>query len=77
MPTAPKAKEQFLVDGKGRRVGVLLDIATYDRLRAAAEDRSDVRAYDAAAERVRREVEAGAVLTLAEFRARRARRIKA
>ena len=77
MPTAPKAKEQFLVDGKGRRVGVLLDIATYDRLRAAAGDRADVRAYDGAAERVRREVEAGAALTLAEYRARRARRIKA
>ena len=26
MPTEPKAKEQFLVDGKGRRVGVLLGV---------------------------------------------------
>ena len=41
-------EEQFVTDGKGKRVGVLLDLKTYDRLREAEEELADVRAYDAA-----------------------------
>jgi hypothetical protein len=42
------AKERFLVDEAGERVGVLLDIAEYRRLLADLEDLESIRAYDAA-----------------------------
>lgn len=39
--------EQFVTDAKGQRVGVLLDLKTYKRLREAEEDLAEIRAYDA------------------------------
>jgi hypothetical protein len=44
--------EQFVTDAKGRPVGVLLDLKTYERLREAEEDLADIRAYDAARPKV-------------------------
>ena len=64
-------EEQFVTDGKGKRVGVLLDIKTYDRLREAEEELADVRAYDAARPKVAADVKAGRFSTLADYRARR------
>ena len=40
--------EQYLVDAEGNRVGVLLDLATYERLLDAAEELADIQAYTAA-----------------------------
>jgi len=64
-------EEQFVTDGKGKRVGVLLDIKTYDRLREAEEELADVRAYDAARPKVVADVKAGRFSTLADYRAKR------
>jgi len=64
---------RFVTDAKGKPVGVLLDMKTYERLREAEEDLADIRAYDAARPKVLTEVKAGQVVSLAEYRARRSR----
>lgn len=40
--------EQFLVDADGTRVGVLLDMRTYEQLLETLEEFEDILAYDAA-----------------------------
>lgn len=67
------AKEQFLTDAKGKRTGVVLDLATSERLREAAEVLSDIRAYDALHDRAHAEIAAGQFETLASYRASRSR----
>ena len=64
-------KERFLTDAAGKRVGVLLDLSTYERLREAEEELADIAAYDAARPKVMADVQAGHFVTLAEYRARR------
>jgi hypothetical protein len=39
---------QYLVDEKGQRTGVVLDLERYQELLEAEEDLDDIRAYDAA-----------------------------
>ena len=63
--------EQFVTDGKGKRVGVLLDLKTYDRLREAEEELADTRAYDAARPKAVADLKAGRFSTLADYRAKR------
>jgi hypothetical protein len=43
-----KLKERYIVDEKGNRVGVLLDIEDYHKLLAELEELESIRAYDAA-----------------------------
>jgi len=43
-----RAKPQFIVDDKGSRVSVLIDIAEYKRMLEAEEELSAIRAYDEA-----------------------------
>jgi len=64
------AAEQFVTDTEGRRIGVLLDINTYQRLRDAEEELADIRAYDEARPAVAAELKAERFCTLAEYRAR-------
>lgn len=40
--------EKFLVDGKGKRVGVLLDMQDYYQVLDLIEELESIRAYDAA-----------------------------
>jgi len=42
------ATERFVVDNKGNRVAVLLDIGEYEKLLEALEEMEAVRAYDGA-----------------------------
>jgi hypothetical protein len=76
MKTVLAEKEQFIVDAAGQRVGVVLDLPTYDRLCEAAEDNLDVRAYRAAKPRVAGEIARGEYVTLANYRAKRSRKSK-
>ena len=69
-------KEQFIVNASGKRVGVLLDLLTYERLREAEEELDDIRAYDAAAPRVKAEIAKGNFITLADYRKARAAKRK-
>ena len=39
---------KYVVDGKGERVGVLLDISEYQRILEELEELESIRAYDAA-----------------------------
>jgi hypothetical protein len=41
-------KEHYIVDEKGKRIGVLLDPQAYQRILAALEELEAIRAYDAA-----------------------------
>ncbi len=41
-------KEQFVVDEKGNRISVLLDIRDYEQLLEALEEPEEIRAYDRA-----------------------------
>ena len=68
------AEEQFVTDTNAQRVGVLLDLQTYERLREAEEELSDIRAYDTARPKVAAELQTGNFTTLAGYRARRASR---
>jgi hypothetical protein len=43
-----KLKERYIVDEKGNRIGVLLDIEDYQKLLAELEELESIRAYDAA-----------------------------
>jgi len=68
--------EQFITDAEGKRVGVLLDLRACERLREAEEELADIQAYDKAQPAVRAEVASGQFVTLAGYRAARARKQK-
>ncbi|MHB0912380.1 MAG: hypothetical protein ACYC2Y_02900 [Armatimonadota bacterium] len=46
----PKLKEKFIVDAKGKAVGVILDMSEYRSLTSACEELESIRAYDRAKE---------------------------
>ncbi|HEY0550251.1 MAG TPA: hypothetical protein VGF13_11675 [Verrucomicrobiae bacterium] len=68
--------EQFVTDAKGKRVGVLLDVKTYEHLRAVEEELADIRAYDAARPKIEADLKAGRVSSLSDYRAKRAAKRK-
>ena len=68
--------EQFVTDADGRRMGVLLDLRTYERLREAQEELADIQAYDTALPTVRSDIALGEFAGLAAYRAKRARKRK-
>lgn len=63
--------EQFVTDAKGKRVGVLLDVKTYEHLRNAEEELADIQAYDAARPKVAADIKAGHACLLSDYRAKR------
>ncbi len=69
-------EEQFLTDAKGKRTGVVLDLQTYEQLRAAEEELAEIRAYDALQDRAHSEIAAGQFATLSSYRAGRKRKAK-
>ena len=68
--------EQFITDAQGKRVGVLLDLRAYERLREAEEELADIQAYDTAQPIAQAEIAAGQFVTLADYRAGRTRKRK-
>ena len=62
---------QYVVDAQGNRIGVLLDMATYEKLFEALEELEDIRAYDEAKNKIRTEIKAGEYVTLEEYSAER------
>jgi hypothetical protein len=69
-------EEQFLTDAKGKRTGVVLNLATYERLREAEEELADIHAYDALHDRAHSEIVTGQFSTLTNYRVRRGRKVK-
>jgi hypothetical protein len=76
MKTAALRDEHFVTDVDGRRVGVLLGLRAYERLREAQEELADIQAYDAALPTMRTEIASGQFASLAAYRAKRARKRK-
>lgn len=76
MKSAILKQEQFITDANGKRVGVLLDLKSYRRLKEAEEDLADIHAYDAAVPKIQAEVAAGQFATLTEYQAKRSRKGK-
>ena len=74
--TAVLEAEQFITDAAGNRVGVLLDLKAYGRLRQAEEDLADIRAYDTARPIALAEIVSGQFVALAAYRGRRNRKRK-
>ena len=68
--------EQFLTDAKGKRTGVLLNLDTYERLRAPEEELADIHAYDELRDRAHSEIAAGQCATLTSYRGNRKRKAK-
>jgi hypothetical protein len=67
---------QYITDTEGNRLGVLVDLETYQRLRDAEEELSDIQAYDGARPKVMREIQSGQSVTLAQFLIKRTRKSK-
>ena len=44
----PRSKEKFIVNKRGRRVSVILDVREYEEMLADLEELDSVRAYDRA-----------------------------
>ena len=44
----PRLRERFVTNARGRKTGVILDIAEYRELLAAMEQLESIRAYDVA-----------------------------
>jgi hypothetical protein len=65
------ANKQFILDGSGKPVAVLLDLATYERLCAPAEEVEDVCAYDAAMPTALQEMQAGECVEVEQYLAKR------
>jgi hypothetical protein len=61
------ANKQFILDGSGKPVAVLLDLATYERLCAAAEEAADVHAFDEAMPQALRELKACECVDLEQY----------
>jgi hypothetical protein len=69
-------EEQFLTDARGKRTGVLLNLAAYERLRQAEEELAELQAYDSRKARAHSEIAAGQSATLASYRRDRRRKVK-
>lgn len=76
MKTLMVKEEQFLTDAKGKRTGVVLDLQTYEHLRAAEEELADIRDYDALHDRAHAEIAVGQFATLTSYRAGRKSKAK-
>jgi PHD/YefM family antitoxin component YafN of YafNO toxin-antitoxin module len=68
--------EQYLIDAKGKRTAVVLDLRTYEYLREAEEELADIQAYDSSVTRVHAEVASGRSSTLEAYRVGRKRKSK-
>jgi hypothetical protein len=55
---------QFLTDANGKRTGVVLDLRTYQQLRAAEEELADIQTYDALRDRAYAEIATGQATVL-------------
>ncbi|MBI5386056.1 MAG: hypothetical protein HZA90_15385 [Verrucomicrobia bacterium] len=73
MKTLTREPQQYVVDAHGKRVAVMLDIASCEQLLEAADEAGCVRAYDAAKPVVEAELKTGEFTTLQEYKTARAR----
>ncbi len=61
-------RRQFVHDERGKRVAVILDLPTYEKLIEAQEDLEDIRDFDECASRALAEYRRGEYVTLKEYK---------
>ena len=44
----PRIKDKFIVDSKGKKIGVIIDVAEYKEMLKAQEELESIKAYDKA-----------------------------
>jgi hypothetical protein len=66
-----RERREFVLDAEGNRVGIILDIPTYERFLEAQEELEDIQAYDEAKAKADAEFRAGKFVTLAEYSKKR------
>lgn len=76
MRIVSRKEELFLTNAKGKRTGVVLDLQTYEHLRAAEEELADIHTYDALRDQAHSQIAAGQFMTLTTYRSRRGRKAK-
>jgi hypothetical protein len=67
---------KYITDSKGKRVGVLIDIATYEKFLEALEELEDIKAYDEVKNKVKMEIRIGRSSTLQEYLNKRMKRAR-
>lgn len=66
-----RKRREFVLDDRGRRVGVILDLTSYERLMEAKEELEDIREFDESAGRAKAEYKKGEYVTLEEYKRQR------
>ncbi len=61
-------RRQFVHDERGKCIGVILDLSTYEKMIEAQEDLEDIRDFDEYASRALAEYRRGEYVTLKEFK---------
>lgn len=69
-------KRQYLTDQAGKRVGVLLDLKTFEQIEEELDELACIRAYDAAKPEVDAAMKRGDYMTIQEYIAKRAAKKK-
>jgi hypothetical protein len=64
---------QFVTDEKGRRIGVMLSLKSYEKLLAASEEAADITTYRKSKPKIMAEIARGEYKTLSEYQAKRAK----
>lgn len=67
----PTVKKKYLTDEAGKRVGVIVDIDTFERIENELDELACIRAYDKAKPEGDAAVQRGEYVTLEEYLAKR------
>jgi hypothetical protein len=62
-----RQRREYILNDKGDRVGVIIDLPSYEKLLEAQEDREDIRDFDEHAKRAISEYRRGEYVTLEEY----------
>ncbi len=67
----PTVKKKYLTDEAGKRVGVIVDLKTFERIEDELDELACIRAYDKAKPEAGAAVQRGDYVTLEEYLAKR------
>jgi hypothetical protein len=66
-----KGRREYVLDAKGNRVGIILDIPTYEKLMEALEELEDIRDFDEHTKKAEAEFKRKDYVTLDEYKRER------
>ena len=70
-------KRQYITDPRGNRVGVVLDVKTFERIEEELDELASIRAYDRAKPATDAAIRRGDFVTIEEYLAKRTTKKKA